>query len=89
MLNPKEDLTQQKCGTSEEISWTEKKSTEEVMKMARYEKFLLKTTRKRQLQFLGHIYRERADKLDLSKYSVEKFVVPKADEDNAKNTQTI
>ena len=35
------------------ISWTEKKSNEEVMEMAGFERSLLKTTRKRQLQFLG------------------------------------
>ena len=31
------------------ISWTEKKSNEEVMEMAEYKKSLLKTIRKRQL----------------------------------------
>ena len=35
------------------ISWTEKKSNKEVMKMAGYKRSLLKTIRKRQLQFLG------------------------------------
>ena len=35
------------------ISWTEKKSNEEVMEMAGYKRSLLKTIRKRQLQFLG------------------------------------
>ena len=40
------------------ISWIEKKSNEEVMEMAGYKKSLLKTIRKRQLQFLGHINRD-------------------------------
>ena len=31
------------------ISWSEKKSNEEVMEMAGYKRFLLKTIRKRQL----------------------------------------
>ena len=35
------------------ISWTEKKSNDEVMEMAGYKRSLLKTIRKRQLQFLG------------------------------------
>ena len=39
------------------ISWTEKKSNEEVMEMAGYKRSLLKTIRKRQLQFFGHINR--------------------------------
>ena len=37
------------------ISWTEKKSNDEVMQMAGYKKSLLKTTRKRQPQLFGHI----------------------------------
>ena len=37
------------------ISWTEKKSNEEVMEMSGYKRSLLNTIRKRQLQFLGHI----------------------------------
>ena len=44
------------------ISWTEKKSNEEAMEMAGYERPLLKTIRKRQLQFVGHI--NRADGLE-------------------------
>ena len=44
------------------ISWTEKKSHEEVMEMAEYKRSLLKTIRKRQLQFFGHI--NRADGLE-------------------------
>ena len=44
------------------ISWTEKKSNEEVMEMAGYKRSLLKTIRKRQLHFLGHI--SRADGLE-------------------------
>ena len=39
------------------ISWTEKKSNEEVMEMAGYKRSLLKTIRKSQLQLLGHINR--------------------------------
>ena len=35
------------------ISWTEKKSNEEVMEMAGYKRSLFKTIRKKQLQFLG------------------------------------
>ena len=37
------------------ISWTEKKSNEEVMEMAGYQRSLLKTIRKRQIQFFWHI----------------------------------
>ena len=44
------------------ISWTGKKSNEEVIKMAGYTRSLLKTIRKRQLQFFGHI--NRADGLE-------------------------
>ena len=44
------------------ISWTEKKSNEEVIEMAVYKRSLLKTIRKRQLQFVGHI--NRADGLE-------------------------
>ena len=43
------------------ISWTEKK-TKEVMEMAGYKRSLLKTIRKRQLQFFWHI--NRADGLE-------------------------
>ena len=39
------------------ISWTEKKSNEEVMEMAGYKRSLLKTITKRQRQFFGHINR--------------------------------
>ncbi|GFO21694.1 endonuclease-reverse transcriptase [Plakobranchus ocellatus] len=35
------------------ISWTEKKSNEEMMEMVEYKRSLHKTTRKRQLQFFG------------------------------------
>ena len=35
------------------ISWTEKKSNEEIMEMAGYKRFLHKSIRKRQLQFMG------------------------------------
>ena len=44
------------------ISWTEKKSNEEVMEMAGYKRSVLKTIRKRQLQFFWHI--NRADGLE-------------------------
>ena len=44
------------------ISWTEKKPNEAVMEMAGYKRYLLKTIRKRQLQFFGHI--NRADGLE-------------------------
>ena len=44
------------------ISWTEKKSNEEVMEMAGYKRCLLKTIRKRQIHFFGHI--NRADGLE-------------------------
>ncbi|GFO00873.1 endonuclease-reverse transcriptase [Plakobranchus ocellatus] len=44
------------------ISWTARKSNEEVMEMAEYKRSLLKTTRKRQLQFFGHI--NRADGIE-------------------------
>ena len=39
------------------ISWTEKKSNEEVMEMAGYKRSLLKTIRKRQLQCFWHVNR--------------------------------
>ena len=39
------------------ISWTEKKSNEEVMEMASYKRSLLKTIRKRQQQVLGFMIR--------------------------------
>ena len=44
------------------ISWTEKKSIEKVMEIAGYKRPLLKTIRKRQLQFFGNI--NRADGLE-------------------------
>ena len=39
------------------LSWTEKKSNKEVMEMTGYKRSLLRTIRKRQLQFFGHINR--------------------------------
>ena len=49
------------------ISWTEKKSNEEVMEMTGYKRFLLKIIRKRQLQFFGHIkWADRLEKQILS-----------------------
>ena len=68
------------------ITWTEKKSNEEVMEMAGHKKSLLKTICKRQLQVFGHI--NRADGLE-KQYWVERFVVPKAEEDNAQNTDSL
>ena len=44
------------------ILWTGKKSNQEVIEMAGYKRSLLKTMRKRQLQFCGHI--NRADGLE-------------------------
>ena len=44
------------------ISWTEKKSNEEIMQMTGYKRSLLKTIRKRQLQFFGHV--NRADGIE-------------------------
>ena len=40
------------------ISWTEKNSNEEVIVIAGYKGSLLKTIRKRQLQFFGHTNRD-------------------------------
>ena len=50
------------------ISWTEKKSNKEVMEMAKYKRSLLKTIRKRQLHFLGHI--NRADVLEKQIFNI-------------------
>ena len=54
--------------------------------MTGFKRFLLKTISKRQLQFLGHII--RVDGLEKQVLS-ERFIVPKAKEDNAQNTQTV
>ena len=40
------------------ISWTERVSNEDVLRRADVEKKLIKLVRKRQLSFLGHIYRK-------------------------------
>ena len=40
------------------ISWTEKKSNEEVLLTAGTSRELIKTTRKRQMKFLGHTIRK-------------------------------
>ena len=40
------------------ISWTEKKSNQEVLEMANKERSMLKTIRKRQMKFMGHVYRK-------------------------------
>lgn len=44
------------------ISWTERKTNDEVMEMAKYTRSLLKVIRHRQLKFFGHII--RADRLE-------------------------
>ena len=41
------------------ISWLEKKSNQEVLEMSGQERSLIKTIRKRQMKFVGHIYRKR------------------------------
>ena len=58
------------------ISWTKNKSNEEVMEVAVYSKPSEKTT-----TICGHINRAIIGWTD--------FVVPKAVEDNAQNTQTV
>ena len=40
------------------ISWTEKKSNQEVLEMANKERSMMKTIRKRQMKFMGHVYRK-------------------------------
>ena len=68
------------------ISWTQKKSNEEVMEMAGYKRSLLKTI-KRQLQFLWAYKPHRWTR----KANIEwkYLMVPKAEKDNAYNTQTV
>ena len=44
------------------VSWTERKTNEEVMEMARYKRSFLKINRARQMKFFGHII--RADRLE-------------------------
>ena len=39
------------------ISWTERKTSEELMDMARYKRSLLKIIRARQMKFFGNIIR--------------------------------
>ena len=41
------------------ISWKEKKTNEAVLKEVNMERTLMKTIRKRQMQFLGHLYRQK------------------------------
>ena len=41
------------------ISWTEKKTNDAVLEEARLRRSLMKTIRKRQMQFLGHLYRHK------------------------------
>ena len=74
------------------ISWTEKKSNEEVMVMAGHKRSLLKTIRKGKVQFIGYVNRADTDRLEkqiglLSGKNCGS--VPKAEEDNAQNTQTV
>ena len=76
------------------ISWTEKKSNEEVMVMAGHKRSLLKTIRKGQVQFIGYVNRADTDRLEkqiglLSGKICGTGTVPKAEEDNAQNTQTV
>ena len=54
--------------------------------MTGHKRFLLKTIRKKQLQFFWHLI--RADGLENQILS-GKIWVPKAEEDNAQNTQTV
>ena len=54
--------------------------------MAGYKKSLLKPTTKRQLQFFGHTNRADGPEKTLL---CGKIWVPKAEEDNAQNTQTV
>ena len=65
------------------MSWTEKKSNEEVMEMGGYKRFLLKTIRKKATIIVVHI--NLADRLENQILS-GKMCVPKAEEDNAQNT---
>ena len=52
------------------ISWTDHLTNEEVLRKAKTERSLIKTIRKRQLQFLGHIMRkERLENLMLTGYT--------------------
>ena len=53
------------------ISWTEKKSKEEIVEMAGYKRSLLKPIRKRQLQYLGHI--NRADAIEKQRKRTHKI----------------
>ena len=39
------------------ISWTEKRSNQEVLAMANTKRSLINTIRKRQMKFMGHVYR--------------------------------
>ena len=41
------------------ISWTEKKTNEEVLKQAETKRLLIRTIRKRQMQFVGHLNRHK------------------------------
>ena len=42
------------------VSWTERKSNQEVLEMAGQKRSLMNTIRKRQMKFMGHIYRKNA-----------------------------
>ena len=39
------------------ISWTEKRSNQEVLEMANTQRSLMNTVRTRQMKFIGHVYR--------------------------------
>ena len=41
------------------ISWTWRKTNLEVLEMANKERSLMKTIRKRQMKFMGHVYRKQ------------------------------
>ena len=40
------------------VSWTEKRSNQEILEMAGMKRSLLNTIRKRQMKFMGHVYRK-------------------------------
>ena len=69
------------------ISWTEKKSNEEVMEIIGYKKYLLKTIRNRQLHFFGHI--NRAGGLKKQFIMSRNICGTKPEEDDAQITQTV
>ncbi|GFN75794.1 hypothetical protein PoB_000230000 [Plakobranchus ocellatus] len=54
------------------VSWTDRKTTEEVLQLAGMKRSMMKTIIEKQLKFLGHINRENGCKRS---YSVEKLKV--------------